>query len=80
MYPPPTATILAPLTVLGPIPFTLIVDVLNAAAWVSCVLLSVYLITGRARGGPPALYAVPVICCLAYVWDTYQLGQLNLVL
>src|SRR5579871_2935257 len=80
MYPPPAAIVLAPLTVFGALPFYLLAELINSLAWMACIYLSVYLVTGRARGQATLLYVAPIACCMSYVWDIYLLGQPNIVL
>ena len=80
MYPPSCAALLAPLTVAGEHAMAVALVLLNSAAWVFCVLVGVYLVTGRALRQAPVLYALPVVVTLPYVWATYTLGQPNLLL
>lgn len=79
-YPPPAALFLAPLTLAGEVPFLVALVVLNSAAWVVCVALSVFLVAGHAWQRHSLLSMVPVAASAAYVYDTYLLGQPNLVL
>jgi len=80
MYPPSCATMLAVATFAGEVPFVIGLVVLNTTAWLSCVLLSVYLATGHAFRQHPLLYLVPSLCVIPFVSDMYLLGQPNLFL
>lgn len=76
MYPPGAAGLLAPLSVLGKIPLVVFLVLLNSAAWATCILAPIYLVTGRVRGQHHLLYWVPSLVCCAFIWDTYLEGQL----
>ena len=81
MYPPASAVLLyAPLSILPPAIFTAVLALLNAAAWLVCIHLAVFLVTGKAFRQRPLLYIAPLAITLFYVWDTFLLGQPNLVL
>src|SRR6185436_2825691 len=80
MYPPTAAVLLAPVSALGQIPLIVFLGLVNSAAWVASVLLSVYLATGKMFRQHPLLYLVPVACTAGYVWNIYLLGQVNLLL
>lgn len=80
MYPPPAAVFFALLSVFGLLPFIVILGLINSISWVASILLSMYLITGKALRQHPFLYAAPAACCAPYVWDIYALGQPNLLL
>ncbi len=81
MYPPfPAVAVFAPLSLLGYTATVLAMVVVNSLVWLGCILLSVYLVTGRVRGQNPLLYIVPAAVVVPYVWDTYFLGQINLSL
>lgn len=80
MYPPIAAILLASLSSLGLLPFIIVYVLINTFAWITCIFLSVYLITGKAFGQRPLLYLAPTACCIPYLWDIYLLGQPNLVL
>ncbi|MCE9563163.1 MAG: DUF2029 domain-containing protein [Planctomycetes bacterium] len=80
MYPPIAAILLAPLSVFGPFPMMLILAVINSAVWFGSVLLSVYLVTGKALRQNPLLYLLPTLCSAPFAFDTYHLGQVNLLL
>jgi len=80
MYPPPAAVCFAFLSALGLLPFIGTLVLVNSAAWVSSVFLSVYLTTGKALRQHSLLYLIPTACCAPYIWDIYLLGQPNLLL
>jgi hypothetical protein len=80
LYPPPAAVLLAPLSAAGRLPMILTLVLLNSVAWAASALLAVRLIAGRAFGQPPWLYWLPSLCALPFVYDTYLLGQPNLLL
>src|ERR1051326_5705003 len=80
MYPPTAAMLMAPLSAAGQLSFVIILQVVNIASLVACVLLSVHLATGRALYQHPLLYAVPTAACLPYVWDNFLLGQPSILL
>lgn len=80
MYPPPCATFLAPLSVLPEQAFVAALVLVNSVAWVACILLSVYLATGRWLDAHPALYLWPSVAVIPLVHNTYLLGQPAIVL
>lgn len=75
MYPPPCATLLAPISPLPEFFFVLALVLLNSVAWAACILFSVYLATGNWRGAHPALYLWPSVAVIPLVHNTYLLGQ-----
>jgi hypothetical protein len=83
MYPPSAAAILGFLSVLGKHATTLVLVLAHSAAWVGTIVLSVWLTTG-AKGKDmrkyPLLAAVPSLCIIALIHNTYLLGQPNLSL
>ena len=80
MYPPPCAVLLAAASVLGELPFVVVLLLVNSAAWITCIILSVYLVTGRALGQHPLLYLIPTLVVIPFVHDMYLLGQPALLL
>ena len=80
MYPPTAAVLLAPVSAFGLIPLIVLLGLINSAAWIASVLLSVYLATGKMFRQHPLLYLIPAACTAAYVWNIYLLGQVNLLL
>jgi hypothetical protein len=80
MYPPPCALLLAPVSWLGQFGVILVLVVINGAAWITSILCSVYLATGK-RGRQHALfYFVPSFIVIVYVWSNFLLGQPSLLL
>jgi hypothetical protein len=80
MYPPIAAILLAPLSIFGPLPMMIMLAAINSAVWLASVLLSVYLLTGKSLKQHPLLYILPTICSAPFAFDTYHLGQVNLLL
>lgn len=80
MYPPPCATLLAPISPLPEFLFVLVLVLFNSVAWAACILLSVQLATGSWRGAHPALYLWPSVAVIPLVHNTYLLGQPAIVL
>jgi hypothetical protein len=88
LYPPTAAVVLAPLTVFGKLPFIVILEVLNSLSWIGSVWLALILVRRmgslpdeRREGmAAPLLAVIPVALCVPYVWDTYHLGQPNILL
>ncbi len=80
MYPPTAAIFYALVSIFGFLPMIVILVLANSAAWIASVFLSVYLTTGKVLRQHPLLYLVPAACTIPYVWDIFQLGQLNLLL
>jgi hypothetical protein len=76
MYPPGAAALLAPLSVIGEVPLSCVLVLLNTVAWATCILAPIYLLSGKIRGLPHVLYWVPSLVCCVYIWDTYLEGQL----
>ena len=80
MYPPSAGAMLAIASQVGPRPFIYLLVAVNSAAWAAAVFLSVSLATGRVGGGNRWLFLVPSLGVIAYIHDTYLLGQPNLLL
>jgi hypothetical protein len=80
MYPPSAAAMLAIASQVGARPFVALLVAINSVAWVSAILLSVQLATGRWSRQKPILYLLPSLAVVAYIHDTYLLGQPNLLL
>jgi len=80
MYPPSAAVFLAPLTALGEVPFLAILNLINSAAWIACLILSVQIAETMGVRRSIGLFVFPAVCTLGYVYDAYFLGQPNLVL
>jgi hypothetical protein len=80
MYPPPCALFLAPLAALGRTGLILVLTLVNAAAWLGCIIFSVRLATGEWWRGHVLLYLVPSLVMGAHVWGNFLLGQPSLLL
>jgi hypothetical protein len=80
MYPPPCALFLAPISALGKTCLVVVLALVNAAAWICCILFSVRLATGERQRGHILLYLVPNLIMGAHVWGNFLLGQPSLVL
>lgn len=80
MYPPPAATMLAPISRLPEAVFVFLLVSLNSLAWAASILLSVYLVTGSFRSEHSSLYFWPSIAVIPLVHNTYALGQPAIVL
>lgn len=80
LYPPATATLLAPFTIAGKLPFIIFCVIMNSVAWWWCAVLSLRLVLGSSWESRPLASIVPVILTGWYVCDTYLLGQPNLLL
>ncbi|NJK91499.1 MAG: DUF2029 domain-containing protein [Blastochloris sp.] len=81
-YPPAIASLFyTPLHLLaGPIGMVVLLCLLSALGHALSILLSVRMATGKIRGQHPALYIIPFLITVPFVWDIYFLGQLNLSL
>ncbi len=80
MYPPTTASLLASPVMLGKLAMMIALVTLNSAAFVTSIFLSIYFATGQVRKQAPLLYLLPAACTLPFVWATYLLGQVNMLL
>lgn len=81
MYPPTAAVLFfAPLTLLGPVAFVVVLVAGTALSWAGCVYLSIRAATGRWRGHPHWYYLLTVVMGGLYVYDLFLLGQVNLFL
>ena len=80
MYPPSCASMLAIGSLLGEKLFVIGLVLINSASWLACILLSVYLVTGRPLPSHPMIYVVPTAAVLPFIHDTYLLGQPSLLL
>jgi hypothetical protein len=81
MYPPSAAAILGYVSVVGESGTILLLTLAHSVAWLGAIVLSVRLATGgKASGRSPLLYAVPSLCIIALVHNSYMLGQPNLAL
>jgi hypothetical protein len=80
MYPPSCALFLAPVSALGQTGLVGVLALVNAAAWICCIVFSVRLATGTWERGPLLLYLIPNLIMGAHVWGNFLLGQPSLVL
>ncbi len=80
MYPPSCASMLAIGSLVGEKAFVIGLVLINSAAWLACILLSVYLVTGRPLPKSPLIYIVPTAAVLPFIHDTYLLGQPSVLL
>ena len=80
MYPPSCALFLAPISVLGQTGVVVVLALVNAAAWICCIIFSVRLATGEWRRARLLVYLVPSLVMGAHVWGNFLLGQPSLVL
>lgn len=79
LYPPMSAILLAIPSYFGKAPLYLVLTILNSAAWWLTALLS-NAMTGSEKIPGPWLAALPGFAMVAFVFETYALGQPNLVL
>ncbi len=81
MYPPfPAVFVWGPPSLLPAPGFVLFLVLLNSAAWLFVIFTSVWLATGKWFRQEPLLYLVPSVIAIGYVWDTFLLGQINILL
>jgi hypothetical protein len=71
---------LAVASVIGEVPLVALSVLVNSAAWVAAIVLSVQLASGRRSPQHPLLYVVPTLVVIPFVHDTYLLGQPVLIL
>ena len=81
IYPPTSAVFLfAPLSVFGKPAFVTILVLANAATWYLALYFSLKLFADPSRPRSPLLIALPFMATIAFVYDTFLLGQINLAL
>jgi len=81
MYPPTAAVLFyAPLSILGPVLFVVVLGLLNAASWAFCVWAATILVKEKWNGEPFWAALASGLSIAPYVWDIQLLGQLNLLL
>ena len=78
MYPPSATAMLAIASQVRPRAFVAFLVGLNTVSWVTAIVLSVYLATGKWGWQRPILYLLPSIAVAVYIHDVYLLGQPNL--
>jgi alpha-1,2-mannosyltransferase len=80
MYPPSAAAMLAWLSMLGRTGSLLALVVVNSAAWLTSILLSVHLAVKPGSRRHPLVVILPSLCIIVLVHNIYLLGQPNLLL
>ncbi len=80
MYPPSAAAMLAWISMLGRTGSLLALVVVNSAAWLASILLSVWLAVKPGRGRHPLVVILPSLTIIVLVHNIYLLGQPNLLL
>jgi alpha-1,2-mannosyltransferase len=80
MYPPSAAAMLAWLSMLGRTGSLLALVIVNSAAWLASIVLSVYLAVKPGAGRHPLVVILPSLCIIVLVHNIYLLGQPNLLL
>ena len=80
MYPPSAAAILAWVSMLGSVGSLVVLLLVNSAAWLACIVLSVWLSAGGRARPHPLVWIVPSLSSIVLVHNIYLLGQPNLVL
>jgi alpha-1,2-mannosyltransferase len=80
MYPPSAAAMLAWLSMLGRTGSLLALLVVNSAAWLASILLSIYLVVKPGTRRHPLVLILPSLCIVVLVHNIYLLGQPNLLL
>ena len=80
MYPPTAALLLAPVSLLGQTGVIVVLVLLNVAAWIASIILSVRLASGTWRRQHLLVYVVPSLIVSVYVWSNFHLGQPSLLL
>jgi alpha-1,2-mannosyltransferase len=80
MYPPSAAAMLACMSLLGSIGSLLALLLVNSAAWLICIWLSVWLAAGPRARRHPLVVIAPSFGVIVLVYNVYLLGQPNLIL
>jgi hypothetical protein len=81
MYPPTAAVFLfAPLSHFGPIGFVAVLCLANAVSWFGCIRLAARLAAGKEKNPNTLLFVLPALTTIAYVYDSFLLGQINVFL
>ena len=80
MYPPSAAAMLAWLSMLGRTGSLLALVVVNSAAWLASIVLSVYLVVKPGTRRHPLVVILPSLSIVVLVHNIYLLGQPNLLL
>jgi alpha-1,2-mannosyltransferase len=80
MYPPSAAAMLAWVSLLGSTGSLLALVLVNSAAWLACIKLSVWLAMGPGAKRHPLVVILPSLSMIVLIHNIYLLGQPNLVL
>ena len=80
MYPPSAAAMLAWISMLGRTGSLLALVIVNSAAWLASILLSVWLAVKPGKGRHPLVVILPSLSIIVLVHNIYLLGQPNLLL
>ncbi|MDP9003732.1 MAG: glycosyltransferase 87 family protein [Verrucomicrobiota bacterium] len=80
MYPPSCALFLAPISALGQTGLVVVLVLVNAAAWICCIIFSARLATGERWRAHFLVYFIPSFLVGVYVWGNFLLGQPSLLL
>ena len=80
MYPPSAAAMLAWISMLGRTGSLLALVIVNSAAWLASILLSVWLAVKPGKGRHPLVVILPSLTIIVLVHNVYLLGQPNLLL
>src|SRR3954453_20371614 len=80
MYPPTAALLLAPVSLLGQTGLIVLLVLVNVAAWIASIILSVRLASGSWRRQHLLVYVIPSLIVAVYVWSNFHLGQPSLLL
>jgi hypothetical protein len=80
MYPPSAAAMLGCVSLLGPTGSLLALVLVNSAAWLACITLSVWLAAGPGAKRHPLVVILPSLSMIVLIHNIYLLGQPNLLL
>lgn len=80
MYPPSAAAMLAFVSFLGPLGTLLLLVLVNSAAWLLCISLSIWLAAGSGGRRHPLTVIVPSLSVVVLIYNIYLLGQPNMLL
>ena len=81
MYPPTAAVLFyAPLSMLGPVWFVVILCLINSASWGFSAWAAMVLTEGKGVRRPLICFVLLGLAVAPYVWDIQLLGQTNLLL
>jgi hypothetical protein len=80
MYPPPAATMLAWLSMLGHTGLVLSLVFVISASWLACIVLSTWLAVSPGTPRHPLVLIIPSLASIVLIYNIYLLGQPNLLL